>query len=57
MYQRHQLERTGPRRAACAVAGDPVPFIVQQLRHSTGPIIPATDYVRAVSESIRAYLP
>jgi pyruvate dehydrogenase E1 component len=33
------------------------PFIAQQLRQSTGPIIAATDYVRAVPESIRAYLP
>jgi hypothetical protein len=49
-----ELAREGQ---ACAVAGDPVPFIVQQLRHSTGPIIAATDYVRAVPESIRAYLP
>jgi pyruvate dehydrogenase E1 component len=49
-----ELAREGQ---ACAVAGDSVPFIVQQLRHSTGPIIAATDYVRAVPESIRAYLP
>jgi pyruvate dehydrogenase E1 component len=33
------------------------PFIAQQLRQRTGPIIAATDYVRAVPESIRAYLP
>jgi pyruvate dehydrogenase E1 component len=32
-------------------------FIAQQLAHSTGPIIAATDYVRAVPESVRAYLP
>jgi pyruvate dehydrogenase E1 component len=49
-----ELAREGQ---ACAVAGDSVPFIVQQLRKSTGPIIAATDYVRAVPESIRAYLP
>jgi pyruvate dehydrogenase E1 component len=34
-----------------------VPFIAQQLRKSAGPIIAATDYVRAVPESVRAYLP
>jgi pyruvate dehydrogenase E1 component len=34
-----------------------VPFIAQQLHNSAGPIIAATDYVRAVPESIRAYLP
>ena len=32
-------------------------FITQQLAGSQGPIIAATDYVRAVPESIRAYLP
>ncbi|MGH8760649.1 MAG: transketolase-like TK C-terminal-containing protein, partial [Burkholderiales bacterium] len=32
-------------------------FITQQLRASHGPIIAATDYVRAVPESIRAFLP
>jgi pyruvate dehydrogenase E1 component len=34
-----------------------LPFITQQLRKSAGPVIAATDYVRAVPESIRAYLP
>ena len=33
------------------------PFIAQQLKTSEGPIIAATDYVRAVPESIRAFLP
>ncbi len=32
-------------------------FVAQQLASSTGPIIAATDYVRAVPESIRAFLP
>ena len=32
-------------------------FITQQLRDSEGPIVAATDYVRAVPESIRAFLP
>ena len=32
-------------------------FVTQQLAHSDGPIIAATDYVRAVPESIRAYVP
>ena len=31
--------------------------IHQQLQQSEGPVIAATDYVRAVPESIRAYLP
>lgn len=34
-----------------------MPFIAQQLSQSQGPIVAATDYVRAVPESIRAYLP
>ncbi|EGI77761.1 alpha-ketoglutarate dehydrogenase [Hylemonella gracilis] len=33
------------------------PFVAQQLHDSHGPIIAATDYVRAVPESVRAYLP
>jgi pyruvate dehydrogenase E1 component len=32
-------------------------FIAQQLKSTEGPIIAATDYVRAVPESIRAFLP
>ena len=33
------------------------PFVAQQLRTGRGPVIAATDYVRAVPESLRAYLP
>jgi pyruvate dehydrogenase E1 component len=33
------------------------PFIARQLLGSAGPVIAATDYVRAVPESVRAYLP
>jgi pyruvate dehydrogenase E1 component len=32
-------------------------FVTRQLAHGTGPIVAATDYVRAVPESIRAFLP
>jgi pyruvate dehydrogenase E1 component len=49
-----ELAREGQ---ACSDADDSVPFIAQQLCKSAGPIIAATDYVRAVPESIRAYLP
>lgn len=38
-------------------AGEETPFIARQLAASHGPVIAATDYVRAVPESIRAYLP
>ena len=34
-----------------------IPFIYQQLEKSKGPIIAATDYVRALPESVRAYIP
>ncbi len=37
--------------------GDAMPFVTQQLQDSYGPIIAASDYVRAVPETIRAYLP
>jgi pyruvate dehydrogenase E1 component len=49
-----ELAREGQ---ACLDADDSVPFIAQQLCKSAGPIIAATDYVRAVPESIRVYLP
>ncbi|MFZ2736904.1 MAG: alpha-ketoglutarate dehydrogenase [Burkholderiaceae bacterium] len=37
--------------------GEAKPFVTQQLQGSRGPIIAASDYVRAVPETIRAYLP
>lgn len=54
-----ELARDG---AACqqqALRGERAPeaFIRHQLQDSEGPIIAATDYVRAVPESIRAFLP
>ncbi|MFW5330538.1 alpha-ketoglutarate dehydrogenase [Hydrogenophaga sp. ZJX-1] len=39
------------------VANDGVPLITQLLARSEGPVIAATDYVRAVPESVRAFLP
>ncbi len=53
-----ELARDG--QAATAVADEPnarISFIAQQLAAGRGPIVAATDYVRAVPESIRAYLP
>jgi pyruvate dehydrogenase E1 component len=38
-------------------SGSQEAFITQQLMQSQGPIIAATDYVRAVPDSIRAYVP
>lgn len=33
------------------------PWVTQQLHHTQGPIIAATDYVCAVPESVRAFVP
>jgi pyruvate dehydrogenase E1 component len=48
-----ELARDGQ---ACE-AGSRTPFIAQQLAGSEGPVIAATDAVRAVPESIRAFIP
>ena len=48
-----ELARDGQARDA----EDATPFVAQQLAGGQGPVIAATDYVRAVPESIRAYLP
>ncbi len=48
---------------ACAAPGQSpaktqaAPFISTMLRESRGPIVAATDYVRAVPESVRAFVP
>ncbi|HXD42398.1 MAG TPA: pyruvate dehydrogenase (acetyl-transferring), homodimeric type, partial [Ramlibacter sp.] len=42
---------------AGAAAPVEVPFVARQLASSAGPIIAASDYVRAVPESIRAFVP
>ncbi|MEO7887364.1 MAG: transketolase C-terminal domain-containing protein, partial [Polaromonas sp.] len=54
-----ELARDGAACQQLAIDGGAVnvPFIAQQLQASTGPIIAATDYVRAVPESIRAFVP
>ena len=36
---------------------DTTPYLTQQLLDSKGPIIAASDYVRAVPETVRAYMP
>ena len=55
-----ELARDGiacEQRALAGQADPGVPFLVRQLAQGAGPIIAATDYVRAVPESVRAYLP
>jgi pyruvate dehydrogenase E1 component len=48
-----QLARDGQ---ACE-ADDSTPFLTRLLSDTQGPIVAATDYVRAVPESVRAYVP
>jgi len=55
-----ELARDGIACEMHALTGDAtpsLPFVQQQLAQSQGPIVVATDYVRAVPESIRAYIP
>jgi pyruvate dehydrogenase E1 component len=55
-----ELARDGRACEARALAGEPdagTPFVAQQLARSEGPVIAATDYVRAVPESVRAFVP
>ena len=55
-----ELARDGMACEARALAGEAhpgVPFLAQQLANSQGPIVAATDYVRMVPESVRAYIP
>ncbi|MBO9648041.1 MAG: alpha-ketoglutarate dehydrogenase [Variovorax sp.] len=55
-----ELARDGQACEERALAGDAdpgTPFIAQQLEGRSGPVIAATDYVRAVPESIRAFVP
>ena len=54
-----ELARDGLRAEQAAMVGEKTSkaFITQLLSEHQGPVIAATDYVRAVPESIRAYLP
>ncbi len=57
-----ELARDGAATDQRTLHGQPsevveLPFVARQLASSAGPIIAATDYVRAVPESVRAYLP
>ncbi len=54
-----ELARDGQACEAAMLAGRdaPLPFVAQQLGGGTAPIIAATDYVRAVPEAVRAFLP
>ena len=53
-----ELTRDGQRCEQLAMNGAAqTPWLIEHLSKTTGPIIAATDYVRLVPESIRAYLP
>jgi pyruvate dehydrogenase E1 component len=54
-----ELARNGVACEQRALRGEAhtMPFVREQLEGSAGPIIAATDYVRAVPDSIRAFLP
>ena len=54
-----ELARNGQacEQAAMADTQNLTPFFKAQLSNTHGPVIAATDYVRAVAESVRAYLP
>ncbi len=54
-----ELARDGQRceQEAMSGRGSPTAFVASQLATTSGPVIAASDYVRAVPESIRAFLP
>jgi pyruvate dehydrogenase E1 component len=54
-----ELARDGQTCEAAAIAGasSSVPYVSKLLNESRGPVIAATDYVRAVPESVRAFMP
>ena len=55
-----ELARNGVACEQRALAGDAqpgVPWLTEQLAASRGPVIAATDYVRAVPETVRAFVP
>jgi pyruvate dehydrogenase E1 component len=55
-----ELARDGLAWEQANIAGEKtsnLPFITTQLSHSKGPVIAASDYVRAVPETIRAFMP
>ena len=54
-----ELAREGQALERQALSGEApqLPFVTRQLAAGAGPVIAATDYVRAVPESIRAFIP
>ncbi len=53
-----EVERTLLRHPELRAKGDPpVPYITRALRNATGPVIAVSDWMRAVPEQIRAWVP
>ena len=55
-----ELARDGvacEQRALAGHAQPGIPWLTQQLAGTQGPVIAATDYVRAVPETVRAFVP
>jgi pyruvate dehydrogenase E1 component len=55
-----ELSRDGKAKEQANLVGEKdieLPFIAQVLAQARGPVIAATDYVHALPESIRAYIP
>jgi pyruvate dehydrogenase E1 component len=54
-----ELARDGQAAERQLLSGEaaPLPFVTRQLASARGPLIAASDYVRAVPESIRAFVP
>ena len=52
-----ELARDGMATDNSGNNGTGTPYLTQQLLDSNGPIIAASDYVRAVPETVRAYVP
>lgn len=53
-----ELAREGQRcNGAGSDSSTATPYITRLLQESTGPIVAATDYVKAVAESVRAFIP
>jgi hypothetical protein len=46
-----------PANSALAGEAEPAPWLTQLLAGTRGPVIAATDYVRAVPETVRAFVP
>jgi pyruvate dehydrogenase E1 component len=54
---RHSTASPGSPASSASTASAGLPYVAELLHQGRGPIVAASDYVRAVPESIRAYVP